>query len=69
MSWNQLTEHRRHQIQAELTPTQLKVFQHRLDGHSWRTIALALGIHEATARGHHKAAITRLHTALRKDAA
>ena len=70
MSWNQLPEHRRNQITQELTPLQLKVLQHRLDGHSWRTIGLALGIHEATARGHHHAAIQRLRHALeRKDAA
>jgi DNA-binding CsgD family transcriptional regulator len=48
----QLDRYRTH-----LTPRQARVLELRLAGHSWRTIAKAIGINEATARGHHKAAL------------
>ena len=51
-----------------LTPRQHHILTLRLAGHSWRTIARALHINEATARGHHKAALDRIDQA-RKDAA
>ena len=54
---------------AILTDRQRRVLDLRLAGHSWRTIADSLGIHEATARGHHQRALDRIETALRKDAA
>jgi DNA-binding NarL/FixJ family response regulator len=56
-AWKQILTHRQHAI-----------LQDRLNGHSWRTIATAYGIHEATARGHHRAALARLERA-RKEAA
>ena len=49
-----------------LTPKQQAVLKHRLAGHSWRTIAQALNINEATARGHHKRALDRIRKT-RKD--
>lgn len=66
MSWNTLPPDRKALATERLTPRQLRILQDRLNGHSWRTIATALHIHEATARGHYKAALDRL---ARKDAA
>ena len=43
-----------------LTQRQFRVLELRLAGHSWRTIARALHMHEATARGHHHAALERI---------
>ena len=43
-----------------LTPTQKRVLDYRRAGHSWRTIALALKLDEATVRGHHRRAQARI---------
>lgn len=64
MSWNQLPPTTRERAQRILTHRQLTILQDRLNGHTWRTIADAYSIHEATARGHHRAALNRLR---RKD--
>jgi DNA-binding NarL/FixJ family response regulator len=69
MSWTDLTQTIRETAERELTPKQLAVFQDRLNGHSWRTIANAHHINEATARGRHERALKRIAQALRKDAA
>lgn len=69
MSWNQLDPAIRDLAQRELTPRQLAVLQHRLNGHSWQTIADALRISRTTAREHHRAAIDKLRPHLRKDEA
>lgn len=45
------------EARPHLTDRQYRVLQLRLKGHSWRTIGRALNMHEATARGHHNAAI------------
>ena len=47
---------------AALTHRQATVLELRLAGHSWRTIARALHINEATARGHHQAALNAINT-------
>lgn len=60
MSWGSLPQQRRDTAIAILTTRQLRVLQHRLDGHSWRVIGTALGISEATARAHYKAALERI---------
>lgn len=60
MTWNTLHPDVRATAEQALTPLQLQVLQHRLDGHSWRTIARALNRNEATIRGHHRAALDRL---------
>lgn len=60
MTWQTVNPQYRHLAEQILTPRQLQVLKLRLNGNSWRTIALALGIHEATARGHHHAALDRL---------
>lgn len=71
MTWSNLPPERRDTAISILTTRQLRVLQHRLDGHSWRTIATALGINEATARAHYKAALQRIahHDAQRRPAA
>lgn len=51
------------------TPKQVRVLRYWLNGHSNRRIGIALGIHEATVRGHLNAALTRMKPYLRKDAA
>ena len=51
------------------TPKQVRVLTYWLNGHSNRKIAYALGIHEATVRGHLNAALLRMKPHLRKDAA
>lgn len=43
-----------------LTQRQTRVLELRLAGHSWRTIARYMHINEATARGHHKAALNTI---------
>lgn len=63
MSWNQLHPRTRERAQRILTRKQLTILQDRLNGHSWRRIADAHAIHEATARSHYRAALDRL----RKD--
>lgn len=68
MTWSTLDPATRELAQRTLTPRQLAILQDRINGHSWRTIALAYRIHEATARAHHKAALERLRRH-RKDAA
>ncbi len=60
VSWNTLTYEVQQAALEQLTDRQRDVFQDRLNGHSWRRIADAYGIHEATARGHWKAAVDRL---------
>ena len=52
-----------------LTERQRRILEYRLAGHSWRTIGRALHISEATARGHHEAALRRLHQAQQENAA
>lgn len=55
--------------QQHLTERQRRVLIARLNGHTYRRIADAYNIHEATARGHYQAALRRLEPHLRKDAA
>jgi len=69
MSWHTLNPNIRDTAETVLTTKQLAVFQDRLNGHSWRTIANAHHINEATARGHHQRALDRIERARRKDAA
>lgn len=66
MSWNTLTAERRKHLETILTTRQLRILQNRLDGHTWRTIADALSIDEATCRGHYRRALARIEHA-RKD--
>ena len=57
-----------HQLANQiLTPRQHRTLELRLAGHSWRTIGRALGINEATARGHYHAALERLAQARREN--
>ena len=68
MSWADLKpEHRALAIQ-HLTQKQLRVFQHRIDGHSWRTIADALGMDRSTARHHYAVAVRKLSTHIQEAA-
>lgn len=60
MSWANLPPERQATAKRILTTRQLRILQHRLDGHSWRTIAAAIGITEATCRAHYHAALTRI---------
>jgi DNA-binding NarL/FixJ family response regulator len=69
MSWNTIDPTTRQLAQQTLTPKQLHILQDRTNGHSWRTIATAHHITEATARGHHKAALTNLERARKDNAA
>lgn len=46
-----------------LTTRQRDILRDRLNGHSWRTIANAYHITEATARGHHRAALANIERA------
>lgn len=69
MTWSQLPPDIREIAERELTPRQLRVFELRMTGHSWRTIGDSLGIHEATARGHFRASLIALRPHIRKDAA
>lgn len=52
-----------------LTQKQLRVLKYWVDGHSIRTIATALDLHESTIRGHLTAALRNMKPHLRKDAA
>ncbi len=54
---------------AELTERQARVLDMWLNRTSMRRIALALGISEATARGHFDAAIRKIRPHLGKEAA
>jgi len=69
MSWADLPEPRRRLAEQILSDRQLTVLKDRLNGHSWRAIATAHGIHEATVRGHHQAALDRLERHLTQEAA
>lgn len=72
MSWQTLNPDTRQAAEQILTPRQLTILRDRLNGHSWRTIARAHDIHEATVRGHWNAALDRMHRhrdELRKAAA
>lgn len=68
MSWSEVKPEHRDLAQRTLTTRQLRVLQHRLDGHSWNTIALALGISRTGARQHYKTAIDKLAKALQEAA-
>lgn len=52
MSWNDLPAERRALAERVLTKRQLRILKHRLAGHSYRTIALALHLDESTVRYH-----------------
>lgn len=60
MSWADLKPENRELAQKVLTQKQLRVFQHRMDGHSWHTIAIALNTTRSTCRGHYEAALQKL---------
>lgn len=49
-----------------LTERQAKVLELKLAGHSYRTIAKALALHEATIRGHYASALDRIARHLEK---
>lgn len=68
MTWANLTREDQELYTKLLTPTQLDVLRHRLNGHSWRDIAADLHRDEATIRGHHRRAIERIRRH-RKEAA
>lgn len=69
MSWHNVDPAYRELAQRVLTPRQLEVLRHRTNGVSYRKIAIALHVDEATIRGHERRAFTRLANALRKEAA
>lgn len=58
-----------HPYRHLLTERQARVLELRLAGHTWRTIAKALGIHEATVRGHHQAALEAIARHIQETAA
>lgn len=60
MSWADVKPEHRQLANRILTTKQLRVVQHRMDGHSWNTIALALGMSRSNARQHYKAALEKL---------
>lgn len=68
MSWADLKPEHRELALTILTTKQLRVFQHRIDGHSWRTIADALGMDRSTARHHYAVALRKLRPHLEKAA-
>ncbi len=69
MSWHDLPTDTRASIVRALTPRQREIVIHRHAGHSWRTIARALHLSEATVRGHQEAATRRLQDELGGDGA
>lgn len=69
MSWATLDPARQQLAQELLTNQQVRILKHRLDGHSYRTIGLALHIHESTVRYHWKRTLDILEHALEKDPA
>lgn len=64
MSWNTIPQEQRDLYAKILTPFQYDVLRHRMNGHSFRRIGMAMNIHEATVRGHYRAALEaiRKHT-------
>jgi len=60
VSWLALPQNRRDHYAEILTPIQLDVVRHRVNGHSYRTIAMALHRDEATIRGHYRRALERI---------
>ena len=68
MSWAELKPEHRALALEHLTPKQLRVFQHRLDGHSWKTIADALDMSRSGARQHYETAIKKMRRHLREAA-
>lgn len=68
-TWNTISPHYRQLAEQHLTNLQLQVLQLRTAGHSWTQIAAQLRLGESTVRGHHRAAIHKMRTLLRKDAA
>lgn len=69
MSWADVKPELRALAAQTLTRRQLRVLQHKMDGHSWDTIATALGITKATAREHYKRAGEKLAEAMKREAA
>ena len=69
MSWNTISPHYRDLAQQHLSEKQLRVLELRTNGHSWTQIAADLRVGESTVRGHHRAAIHKMRTLLRKDTA
>ena len=64
MSWLALPAEQRATYQQLLTPTQYDILRHRVNGHSWRRIAMALNLDESTCRGHHRRALERIRKTL-----
>ena len=60
MSWAHVTPARRELAERILTAKQLDVLKLRTDGYSWRKIATALHIDQATARERYTRALDRL---------
>jgi DNA-binding CsgD family transcriptional regulator len=68
--WESIPQERRDTAAKVLTEKQLQILRHRINHHTWRTIANTLDITEPTARGHYQAAIRKLEQHYRrKDAA
>lgn len=65
--WEDIPIERRKVAAKILTDRQLSCLTHRINGHSWRTIGKALGITEATARGHYDRALETLANHYRKE--
>lgn len=69
MSWNTVDPAHRELAEKLLTRRQFRVLQLRLDERTWDQIGYALGITEATARGHFEAALRKLKPHIGKNAA
>ena len=60
MSWLALQPESRELYAQILTPAQLDILRHRINGHSWRRIAMAVNLDESTCRGHYRRALERI---------
>ena len=68
MSWLSLRPEARALYADILTEPQLDILRHRINGHSWRRIAMAVNLDESTCRGHHRRALERIRKHLQEAA-
>jgi Sigma-70, region 4. len=68
MSWDAMNPLYRDLATKHLTDKQRTVLRHKINGHSFRQIAVHMNIHEATVRGHYDAARRRMRKAIQEAA-
>ena len=69
MSWLSLDPAKRALYAKLLTEPQLNILRHRINGHSWRRIAMAVNLDESTCRGHYRRALERIRKHMTTEAA